>query len=104
MKVLKSGIVMRNHGCDMVQEDWSEDYPSIHKFGDQLAAYPEAAASGGRFRRGENFRLGMHFLTTEAAEAAFAALESGTAKLQDYVEFFGTVPGEKKQDILAYLN
>ena len=102
MKILKCGTVTRNSGCDIVQEDWSADY-KFHKPGDQLAAYPEATASGGRFKRGKKFRLGMSFRTTEAAEAAFTALTDGTAKLQDYVEFFNTVPGEKKHDILAYL-
>ena len=56
-----------------------------------------------RNRRGQSFRLGMYFPSEEAATAAFNALEQGTAKLQDYVEFFDTVPGEHKEDVLEYL-
>lgn len=106
MNVMKRGTVMRNGGCNLQQEDWSLDYPTIHKKGDQLAAYPAASVSGGpygRYRRGQSFRLGMYFPSEEAATAAFNALEQGTAKLQDYVEFFDTVPGEHKEDVLEYL-
>ena len=45
----------------------------------------------------------MYFPSGEAAAAAFDALEQGTAKLQDYVEFFDTVPGESRRDVLEYL-
>ena len=77
-----------------------------HKQGDQLAAYPVASVSGGpygRYKRGQSFRLGMYFPSGEAATNAFNALEQGTAKLQDYVEFFDTTPGESKEDVLEYL-
>lgn len=106
MNVMRRGTVMRNGGCDLQQEDWSKDYPYVHKQGDQLAAYPVASVSGGpygRYKRGQKFRLGMYFPSREAADAAFDALEQGTAKLQDYVEFFDTVPGENKGDVLEYL-
>lgn len=106
MNVMRRGTVMRNGGCDLQQEDWSKDYPSVHKQGDQLAAYPVASVSGGpygRYKRGQKFRLGMYFPSGEAADAAFDALEQGTAKLQDYVESFDTVPGENKEDVLEYL-
>lgn len=106
MEVIRRGTVLNNGGCHLIQEDWSNDYPSIHKPGDQLAAYPVASVSGGPYnyyRRGKSFRLGMYFPSVEEANAAFYALEHGTAKLQDYVEFFDTVPGEHKEDILEYL-
>ena len=106
MNIMRRGTVMRNGGCALQQEDWSKDSPSIHKQGDQLAAYPVASVSGGpydRYRRGRSFRLGMYFPSGEAAAAAFDALEQGTAKLQDYVEFFDTVPGESRRDVLEYL-
>ena len=75
MNIMRRGTVMRNGGCALQQEDWSKDYPSIHKQGDQLAAYPVASVSGGpydRYRRGRSFRLGMYFPSGEAAAAAFA--------------------------------
>lgn len=107
MEILRCSTVLLNYRCDLQQEDWSETYPSIYKQGDQLAAYPKAMVSGNsggrRFVKGEPFRLGMHFPSVEAANSAFDALEQGAAKLQDYVAFFDTIPGEKQEDILMYL-
>lgn len=105
MKIMRRGTVMRNHGCPLVQEDWSEDY-AVHKPGDQLAAFPVSTAYSGRPfgpSRGETFRLGMHFPSPEEASKAFNDLVAGKTKLEDYVSRFDTTPGMSRKDILSYL-
>ena len=47
MKVIeKRNITSKVDGEYLLQmEDWSEDYPSLHAYADQLAAYPVAKGS-----------------------------------------------------------
>lgn len=75
MKVIETkNITSKVDGEYLLQmEDWSEDYPSLHAYADQLAAYPVAKGSvyKGHYsypRRGEKFRLGMKFTNTIQAK------------------------------------
>ena len=79
MKVIeRRNITSKVDGEYLLQmEDWSEDYPSVHAYADQLAAYPIAKGSvyKGYYnyaypRRGEKFRLGMKFTSTVQAQKA----------------------------------
>ena len=47
MKVIeRRNITSKVDGEYLLQmEDWSEDYPSVHAYADQLAAYPIAKLS-----------------------------------------------------------
>ena len=87
-------------------EDWSKDYPSVYSKNDHVAAYPTAKNShyygsndGYAYpRRGQAFRLGMHFPSEAEARAAIQALEAGTKTLADYVEVFDSTPNTRRED------
>ena len=79
MKVIeRRNITSKVDGEYLLQmEDWSEDYPSVHAYADQLAAYPIAKGSvyKGNYsypRRGEKFRLSV-FVPSSRAFIAFCA-------------------------------
>ena len=109
MKVLKK--TKTADGIELLMEDWSEDYPSVHHGADQLAAYPiakhshypPAAFYSPYPKKDERFRLGMHFPSEEMAEQAFGELESGSKKLADFVQLFDCTPRVSAEDFLSCL-
>ena len=110
MKVIETkNITSKVDGEYLLQmEDWSEDYPSLHAYADQLAAYPVAKGSvyKGHYsypRRGEKFRLGMKFTNTIQAKNAMNALEDGTKTLKDFVDIFDTTPNLTRKQICECL-
>ena len=110
MKIIETRkITSKVDGEYLLQmEDWSEDYPSLHAYADQLAAYPVAKDSVfNRYstypKRGEKFRLGMKFTNTMQAEKAMNALEDGTKTLKDFVDIFDTTPNLTRQQICRCL-
>lgn len=112
MKVIeRRNITSKVDGEYLLQmEDWSEDYPSVHAYADQLAAYPIAKGSvyKGYYnyaypRRGEKFRLGMKFASTVQAQKAMNALEDGTKTLKDFVNNFDTTPNLTRKQICECL-
>lgn len=110
MKVIeRRNITSKVDGEYLLQmEDWSEDYPSVHAYADQLAAYPIAKGSvyKGNYsypRRGEKFHLGMKFTSTAQAQKAMNALEDGTKTLKDFVNTFDTTPNLTRKQICECL-
>ena len=110
MKVIeKRTIRSAVNGEYLVQlEDWSEDYPSIHAPADQLAAYPVAKADVFKEwntypRRGEKFRLGIHFSSEKKARKAMEALEDGTKTLKDFSDKFDTTPNLNREQLVSCL-
>ena len=108
MKVIeRRNITSKVDGEYLLQmEDWSEDYPSVHAYADQLAAYPIAKGSvyKGNYsypRRGEKFR--MKFTSTAQAQKAMNALEDGTKTLKDFVNTFDTTPNLTRKQICECL-
>ena len=110
MKVIeRRNITSKVDGEYLLQmEDWSEDYPSVHAYADQLAAYPIAKGSvyKGHYsypRRGEKFRLGIKSTSTAQAQKAMNALEDGTKTLKDFVNTFDTTPNLTRKQICECL-
>jgi len=73
-------------GTDIQIEDWSENYPNVHKFGDLVVAYPisKYITLDEHIRQGERFRCELNFKTHEQALEAFENLKNGTKTLLDY--------------------
>ena len=108
MKVIeRRNITSKVDGEYLLQmEDWSEDYPSVHAYADQLAAYPIAKGSvykGNYSYPREKFRLGMKFTSTAQAQKAMNALEDGTKTLKDFVNTFDTTPNLTRKQICECL-
>ena len=112
MKIIDKKTIHSTENGDftILLEDWSEDYPTVHAYADQLAAYPIAKGSvyKGYYnyaypRRGEKFRLGMKFTSTVQAQKAMNALEDGTKTLKDFVNTFDTTPNLTRKQICECL-
>lgn len=73
MKVLMKGITP--DGTKIQIEDWSKDYPSCHKYGDLLVAYPKI--------RGRAERVQLDTDDFMGAMTAFKLLKSGSVKLEE---------------------
>lgn len=113
MKIITKGVTA--DGVAIQIEDWSEDYPSVHEYGDQLAAYPVSKHSVPHFygqigaflrdypKSGERFRLGMHFGSFCEAKQAYEDLTSGKTQLSDYVSRYDTTPTTSAADFLHCL-
>lgn len=110
MKIIDKKTIHSTENGDftILLEDWSEDYPTVHNYADQLAAYPVAKESvystwSAYPRRGESFRLGMHFPSEEEAREAMSALESGAKSLKDFAQCFDTLPRLSRTQIVSCL-
>lgn len=110
MKIIDKKTIHSTENGDftILLEDWSEDYPTVHNYADQLAAYPVAKESvystwSAYPRRGESFRLGIHFPSEEEAREAMSALEQGAKSLKDFVQFFHTPPNLSQTQIASCL-
>ena len=106
MKVINRGTV-KIAGCPLRLEDWSMDYPCSHHGADVVAAYPtsrESLYTGTGFtpfpKRGESFRLEMHFETENAAVEAFGKLLTGLASLHDYASCVLSTPTISAADFM----
>ena len=76
-------------GIDIVQEDWSKDYPSI-KYKHVVTAYPIAKASlGGYFmpEKGKRFRCAFEFETLEEAAKVYLRLLNGIITIYDLKKY-----------------
>ena len=106
MKIITKGV-MSGADCPLRLEDWSMDYPCTHHGADVLAAYPtsrESLYAGTGFtpypKRGESFRLEMHFETENAAVEAFGKLLTGLASLRDYASCVLSTPTISAADFM----
>lgn len=95
MQILEKAIM--SNGTHIQLEDWSEhnteDYPTLH--GMAIGAYPIAQNYGkyGWTQRGKIFRISIHMstysgYTNEQVRADYAALKSGSKKLEDLAPHF----------------
>ena len=89
MKILwKKTIATEDNGTFDIQiEDWSEDYPNIHAYGDVLATYPVSKASVDRPfgpRLGHIFRCALSFGGNAEAKLAAYFLEMGISQLAEF--------------------
>ena len=110
MKVIeRRNITSKVDGEYLLQmEDWSEDYPSVHAYADQLAAYPIAKGSvyKGNYSyplRGEKFPMGRKLTITAQSQKRMNALEDGTKTLKDFVNTFDTTPNLTRKQICECL-
>ena len=95
MKVIeRRNITSKVDGEYLLQmEDWSEDYPSVHAYADQLAAYP--IAKGSVYKGNYSY--------PRRGEKAMNALEDGTKTLKDFVNTFDTTPNLTRKQICECL-
>lgn len=82
MKILwKKTIATEDNGTFDIQiEDWSEDYPNIHAYGDVLATYPVSKASVDRPfgpRLGHIFRCAFKFWWKRRSKACCLLFGNG---------------------------
>lgn len=73
MKVLIKGLMP--DGTKIQIEDWSNDYPTFHKYGDLIAAYPKI--------RGQEERVQLDVHDFMTAMTTFKLLESGALKAEE---------------------
>lgn len=91
--------------CEVRIEDWSEDYPRSHAYGDTLAAYPTATNSvyhGGYDypKRGESFRYQLDLPDEDTAKDIFDALTNGSARLADFARYLRATPNTSRENFL----
>lgn len=95
MKILRTG--KSADGVDIRIEEWHENY-SFMPYGSKLAFYPESKATHKEPlapKAGEGYRFSFGFPCYEDAEAAFTALENGSATFTDYLEYWDAKPKYK---------
>lgn len=94
MKVLERSKAAK--GFDIQIEDWKENYPSIHSYGDMLVGYPPSIRDPK-----VKVRVSLHFENGHEAKKAFKAIEDGEKDLRDYKEYFSN---DYVTDAKAYMN
>lgn len=108
MKILYEGIAKLDC-CEIRIEDWSEDYPRIHAYGDTLAAYPTATNSIGHDgydypKRGERFRFQFDLPDNDTAKDIFDALTNGSARLADFARYLRGTPNTSRESFLRAIS
>lgn len=108
MRTLHEGIAKLDR-CNIRIEDWSEDYPRAHDYGDTLAAYPTATNSvyhdGHDYpKRGESFRFQLDLPDEETAKRIFDALVDGNARLSDFGRYLHGTPTTSREDFLRAIS